>query len=120
MLRLFPALERARPPATLEEFPRLTRARVQDQEAPLGDPPRDDQGTRPRSRSPRETAWKGLTGKHMEATQAAPQTLVERLRQAQAQMAHAKAQPKAQARKRQGEARQEHEVNPEGGKGKRV
>eukprot|EP00972_Heterocapsa_arctica_P083802 12349248-Heterocapsa_arctica.AAC.1 len=34
-------------------------------------------------------------------------------------MAHAKAQPRAQARKRQGEARQEQEVNPAGGKGKR-
>eukprot|EP00972_Heterocapsa_arctica_P046953 6930519-Heterocapsa_arctica.AAC.1 len=35
-------------------------------------------------------------------------------------MAHAKAQAKAQARKRQGEARQAHEVNPAGGKAKRV
>ena len=120
MLRLFPALVRARPPATLEEFPRLTRARVQEQEEHIGGHPTEDQGTRPRSRSPRETAWKGLTGKHMEATQVAPQTFLERLRQSQAQLAHAKAQPKAQARKRQGEASQEQEVTSAGGKAKRV
>jgi hypothetical protein len=36
------------------------------------------------------------------------------------QLAHAKAQPKAQARKRQGEASQQQEVNSAGGKAKRV
>eukprot|EP00972_Heterocapsa_arctica_P061913 9126663-Heterocapsa_arctica.AAC.1 len=34
--RLFAPQERERPPATLEEFPRLTRARVHSQEAPNG------------------------------------------------------------------------------------
>jgi hypothetical protein len=56
----------------------------------------------------------------MEATQVAQQNLMERLRQGQVQLAHAKAQPKAQARKRQVEDSQQQEANPAGGKAKKV
>eukprot|EP00972_Heterocapsa_arctica_P036948 5439252-Heterocapsa_arctica.AAC.1 len=52
-----------------EEFPRLTRARTAPVAQEDAAQPHEDLnlGPRPRSRSPRTSAWFGAGGKHMEA-----------------------------------------------------
>eukprot|EP00972_Heterocapsa_arctica_P101145 14908512-Heterocapsa_arctica.AAC.1 len=67
--RLFATKPAGRPLATQEEFPRLTRAKAGPGKQEAAVVPQEEfiLGTRPRSRSPRTSAWVGAEGKHLEA-----------------------------------------------------
>eukprot|EP00972_Heterocapsa_arctica_P018596 2746811-Heterocapsa_arctica.AAC.1 len=71
MSRLFATRAPKCPPLTQEGFPRLTRAKggAGPQEAAGRPQKTPDPGLRPRSRSPRATAWVGATGRHLEPVQ---------------------------------------------------
>eukprot|EP00972_Heterocapsa_arctica_P049793 7325937-Heterocapsa_arctica.AAC.1 len=98
--RLFAAQVRDRPPESQEAFPRLTVAsRKNAQEDDFGTQPAAEGGLRPRSRSPRASAWTGAPGRHLEAPKQNTPDLLGFLRRNQLTQAQAKAQPKSQARK---------------------
>ena len=102
LARIFPARDSSMPPATPEAFPWLTRASTQVRAPITGGPPGSAQGTRPRSRSPRASAWTGAPGKHMEATRSVPQRQTLLGNGTKGTQAQAKALPKSLPRKRQG------------------